>query len=328
MCILPHINCCVHIYQDNADQEQKLYAEADPKLSFYLEGKQLDHNLTLYQAILCQKVKGNENFPVAELWNQVHTLTFRRAEKSPVKNPPSKIAAYNINQSSFLSDMFSWELVSDFNKSNPTHDILFLLKFLEESNRFRSHLVSRERIEAFALGEVDNLDNLKILVPCVAQNEFVSKKLTDKLENQMRDSSAVSIRGLPPWFNWLLDTCPFLFSFEARCKCFKLAAYGQPHNQAPPSNENTSMSLSVAGWPLKKVLVSRNWILESAAMMMNVHAGYNVVLEAVFIDEIGAGRGPTMEFYSLVSQGFQKSGLGMWREDNCSFILKKNLQAE
>jgi len=44
---------------------------------------------------------------------------------------------------------------------------------------------------AFAEGKVDNLDSLKITVPTVQLNEFVSSKLTEKLEQQMRESLAV-----------------------------------------------------------------------------------------------------------------------------------------
>jgi len=58
-------------------------------------------------------------------------------------------------------------------------------------NRFIFHLMSCERMCAFAEGKVDNLDSLKITVPTVQLNEFVSSKLTEKLEQQMRESLAV-----------------------------------------------------------------------------------------------------------------------------------------
>jgi len=51
--------------------------------------------------------------------------------------------------------------------------------------------MSCERMCAFAEGKVDNLDSLKITVPTVQLNEFVSSKLTEKLEQQMRESLAV-----------------------------------------------------------------------------------------------------------------------------------------
>lgn len=317
--------------------------EAAQKLVFYLEGQQLDPKWTLYQAILCQVMKQNDSFSGAKLWSQVHTLTYRRALESKDTTSPEclcspeevfvfdKAAAY-MQYTPFFSDMFSCELVSDLEKSCPTYDILFLLKSLESMNRFIFHLMSRERICAFAEGKLDNLDSLKVAVPSVPQNEFVSGKLTEKLEQQMRDSFAVSIGGMPLWCSQLMASCPFLFSFEARCKYFKLAAFGQPHIQPHLSyNDSVTTSdrrLGLGGLPRKKFLVSRDRILESAAQMMDLHAHHKVVLEVEYDEEVGTGLGPTLEFYTLACQEFQKSGLGMWREDNCFFTSKTNSQAE
>lgn len=317
-------------------------SEASQKLVFYLEGQPLDHNLTLYQAILCQIIKQNDCVSGAKLWSQVHILTYGRAVKSEDTMPPEcypspqdfsddKVLAY-YQRTPFLSDMFSYELVSDLEKSSPIYAILFLLKSLEGLNRFIFHIMSRERVCAFAERKVDNLDNLKITVPSVSQNEFVSSKLTEKLEQQMRDCLAVSIGGMPLWCNQLMASCPFLFSFEARCKYFKLAAFGQPQIQPHMSHNNSGTigdrRQSAGGLHRKKFLVYRNRILESATQMMDLHASHKVVLEVEYDEEVGTGLGPTLEFYTLVCQEFQKSGLGMWREDASSFTLKTNLQAE
>ncbi|KAF7818581.1 E3 ubiquitin-protein ligase UPL4 [Senna tora] len=314
--------------------------EAAQKLVFYLEGQQLNPKLTLYQAILCQVIKQNDSFCGAKMWSQVHTLTYRKAEESKDANSTEchhspgdvsvfdKVSAY-MQYTPFFSDMFSCELVSDLEKSSPTYDILFLLKSLEGMNRYIFHLMSRERVCAFAEGKLDNLDSLKVAVPSVPQNEFVSVKLTEKLEQQMRDSLAVSIGGMPLWCSQLMATCPYLFSFEARCKYFKLAAFGQLQMQPQPSyNDLSGRRSSLGGMPRKKFLVFRNRILESAAQMMDLHARHKVVLEVEYDEEVGTGLGPTLEFYTLVCQDFQKSGLGMWRGDSCFFTSKTNSQAE
>ncbi|KAK7267606.1 hypothetical protein RIF29_20284 [Crotalaria pallida] len=310
------------------------------KLNFYLEGQDLNHKLTLYQAILHQIIKQND-CSATKLWSQVHIITYKRAVKSEDIMPPAclsshqefsydKVLAY-YQQTPLFSDMFSCELVSDLEKSSPTYGVLFLLKGLEGMNRFILHLMSRERIRAFAEGKVDNLDSLKITIPSVPQSEFVSSKLTEKLEQQMRDSLAVSIGGMPSWCSQLMASCPFLFSFESRCKYFKLAAFGKPQNQPHMSSNSGTVSerrSSLSGLARKKFLVYRNRILESAAQMMDQHARNKVVLEVEYDEEVGTGLGPTLEFYTLVCQEFQKSGLGMWREDACSFTIRTNLQDE
>ncbi|MED6112874.1 E3 ubiquitin-protein ligase upl4 [Stylosanthes scabra] len=316
--------------------------EAAQKLNFYLDGQYLDHQLTLYQAILQQIVKQNDCSSVAKLWSQVHIITYRKAVESKDTMPTEclsssqnfsndEVLAY-YQHTPFFSDIFSCELVSDLHRPSPTYDVLFLLKSLESMNRFMFHLMSRERICAFAEGKVDSLDSLNISVPSVPQNDFVSSKLTEKLEIQMRDSLAICPGAMPSWCNQLLASCPFLFSFEARCKYFKMKAFGQPqiqpHMSYNSSGAGSDRRVSLGGLPRKKILVYRNRILESASQMMDLHARNKVVLEVEYDEEVGTGLGPTLEFYTLVCQELQKSGLGMWRDDPCSFTLKTDLQDE
>lgn len=305
------------------------------KLLLYLDGQQLEPALTLYQAILQQQMKEHEIVIGAKLWSQVYTLTYRKAEgpdgtrKECLYSAESsavsdKVGVYEL-YTSFFSSMFSCELASDLEKSSPTYDIIYLLKSLESMNKFIFYLMSHERICAFAEGKIDDLDNFQMSVIPVPQNEFVSNKLTEKLEQQMRDALAVSIGGMPLWCNQLMTSCPFLFSFEVKCKYFRLAAFGpllvQPHS---PSYRDSGVAsdrrLSSGGMPRKKFLVFRNQILDSAAQMMDLHASHKVLLEVEYNEEVGTGLGPTLEFYTLVSHEFQKSGLGMWREDHGSFI--------
>ena len=193
---------------------------------FFLEGQKLDRTLTLYQAILQQQIKAdNEILTGARVWSQVYTITYRRAIASEYYDPQGchhlgqqshVLDKLEANYASFFSGMFACELASDVDKSSPIYDILFLLKCLEGVNRFTFHLTSHERILAFSEGRIGNLDDLRVGIRRLQQNDFVCNKLTEKLEQQMRDSSAVSIGGMPLWCNQLMASCPFLFSFEAK----------------------------------------------------------------------------------------------------------------
>ncbi|KAJ8899755.1 hypothetical protein K2173_019455 [Erythroxylum novogranatense] len=319
--------------------------ESSPKLLFYLEGQQLKQTSTLYQGILQHKVKLEHELDAgAKLWSQVYTLTYKtymepKDDESPgclgVAQSSSlleKTGAY-ILYSSFLSSLFDCEVASGLDESSPTYDILFLLKSLEGLNKFNFQLMSHERVHAFAEGLVDNLDNLRVVVRSVSQNEFVSSKLTEKLEQQMRDSLAVSTGGLPLWCNQLMASCPFLFGFEARCKYYRLSAFGpqQISTQAPPHDYQGILRdrrPNSGSASRKKFLVNRDRILESAAQMMDLHARVKVPVEVMYEEEVGTGLGPTLEFYTLVSHEFQKFGLGMWREDNVSISTQKSLQDE
>lgn len=348
------------MFQGSAEKELQFSSEAEnnmemefpassssnnalPKLLFFLEGQQLERELTLYQAILQQQIKDHEIVTSTKLWSQVYTLTYKRAvyhhdnpkecSSSAHSNVSDKVGGHLL-QPLFFSSMFDSNLVSDLENSSPAYDILYLLKSLESMNRFIFHLMSRERVCGFAQGKIDSLNNLKIEVPSVPQNEFVNSKLTEKLEQQMRDSFAVSIGGMPFWCNQLMASCPFLFSFEARCKYFRVAAFGplllQPHASSSHSDSGAASDrrISSVALPRKKFLVFRDRILDSAAEMMDLHARHRVLLEVEYDEEVGTGLGPTLEFYTLVSHEFQKSGIGLWREDYRSTTSSISLQTE
>ncbi|XP_050227305.1 E3 ubiquitin-protein ligase UPL4 isoform X2 [Mercurialis annua] len=314
--------------------------DAVPKLAFYLEGEELNRSLTLYQAILQHKIKADHEFNLgAKLWSQAYTLTYRIAAKCEDDNPEEcqnsaqtssildKIDNY-MQCTSFFTSMLNCELTCDLDKSSPTYAIIFMLKSLEGLNRFTFHLTSHARVHAFSEGLIDNLDNLRVAVHSVSQNEFVSSKLTEKLEQQMRDSLAVNVGGMPLWCNQLMASCPFLFSFEARCNYFRLSAFGPRPVQADNSGISRDWRTGSGSSPGKKFVVWRDRILESASQMMDLYAHVKVPVEVVYNEEVGSGLGPTVEFYTLVSHEFQKSGLGMWREDHNLFADRKGLHME
>lgn len=319
--------------------------DASSNLIFYLNEQHLDHKLTLYQAILQHLIKAEqENITTASLWSRTYKLTYRRVVKSkqgcsrhqhqqaPCSQTLEKDLAYP-QYTPFFSNMFVSDLASDIEKSTPAYDILLLLKVLESMNRLRFYLMSRERVCSFVEGRISKLDDLKVSVAYVPQNEFVNCRLTEKLEQQMRDPLSVSIGGMPAWCSQLMSSCPFLFGFEVRCRYFQLAAFGQRHHQPHVSSDSNaggsnSRQQNGSSLPRKKFLARRDQILESATHMMNLYASQKVVLEAEFEDEVGTGLGPTLEFYTLVSYEFQKFGLGMWRGDHMSFTASKSVQAE
>ncbi|CAH9078224.1 unnamed protein product [Cuscuta epithymum] len=302
------------------------------KLFFYLEGKKLNNKLTLYQAILQQHIQvEDDSITNSKVWNQVHKIIYKssvsqkqncvenclhKTHHSPLHDKHTLWQRYT----PFFSNIFSSVLV-DMDRSNPTYEILSLLRSLEHMNRFRSHLISRERVFAFAEGRTDNLDNLNCENVLVPQTEFVSCKLTDKLEQQMRDALSVSVGGMPYWCVQLMDSCPFLFSFEARRNYFRLETLGKkPVEPSLPSDNNSrglnGRQLTNGGVvPRKRFMVHREKILDSASQMMELHARQKVIIEVEYSDEVGTGLGPTLEFYTLVSQEFQRSGFGMWRGD-------------
>ncbi|GAA0184288.1 ubiquitin-protein ligase [Lithospermum erythrorhizon] len=316
--------------------------DVTPKLSLYLEEQQLDNALTLYQALLQLQMKKEQDFVTnTRLWNQIHRISFKRVPSGHdcaahlchlASSPPS------FNQSRWwqYSQLFSGLLITevfDVEEPNPINDILTLLRSLEGINRLRLHLMYCERIFSYAEGRTEDLDNLRLALP-ISQKDLVNTKLTEKLEQQMQDPFASYDGGMPAWCTKLLSACPFLFSFESRCKYFRLVALGQRLGQSHSSSHShagltSPRSQSNNGYyPRKKFMVDRDRILDSATQMMDLHASHKVIIEVEYNEEVGTGLGPTLEFYTLVSHEFQKCCLGMWREDHLSLGSKEGVEVE
>ncbi|KAJ1263270.1 hypothetical protein BS78_09G170700 [Paspalum vaginatum] len=310
---------------------------SQPKLVFSLKGKELDRSVTLYQSILQDQINaGSDIILDMQFWRGVHDITFRAAANpeairtavNPEANDDSPrhlstaISSINDNTSGFTWQMLPFfpsilhgKLPCKLDRSSPSYDILFMLHILEGLNRYSFHLIADERNRSFAHGRITNLDDLKAVVFSIPQQEFVSAKLTDKLEQQMHDPLVSMSCCLPLWCTELMSACPFLFSFEARWKYFQLTAFGSlknhhGHMMDPSVNIVTER---VSPHSRKKFKVDRDDILVSAANMMKSHAKSNAILEVEYKEEVGTGLGPTMEFYTLISHEFQKSSLGMWR---------------
>ncbi|KZV58123.1 hypothetical protein F511_37571 [Dorcoceras hygrometricum] len=283
--------------------------DSSQKLLFYLEGKQLDCKLTMYQSILEQQTElEHDIIPSSSLWTRIYKITYKRT---------------SFCQSSSLNSQTAFPEV-DVEKLGSAHDVLFLLRSLERINRMKLHLMSRERTHACAEGRTDDMDKFDVTFSDVSQSEFVNSKLSEKLEQQMRDPLAVSVGGMPAWCSHLMAWYPFLFAFEAKCKYFHLAALGRLSAQILSSSQtyvgsSSGRQQNHGNFQRKKFLVNRNTVLESAAHMMELHAHQKVLLEVEYTEEVGTGLGPTLEFYTLVCHEFQRNGLGLWREDpvNC-----------
>lgn len=306
-----------------------------PKLAFSLKGKELDRSVTLYQSILQDQINaGSDIILDMQFWRSVHDITFRTAsnpeadrtalnpEEDSPKDASTAISSKSDNTTGFewqklpfFSSMLLGKLPCKLDRSSSLYDILFMLHILEGLNRYSFHLVCEERNHSFAHGRITNLDDLKAVVFSIPQQEFISAKLTDKLEQQMHDPLVSRSCCLPLWCTELMSACPFLFSFEARWKYFQLAAFGSLKNQHGHTMDASVNSVTERGsaHSRKKFKVDRDDILVSAAKMMKSYAKSNALLEVEYKEEVGTGLGPTMEFYTLISHEFQKSGLGMWR---------------
>lgn len=322
-----------------------------PRLVFTAGGKQLNPNLTIYQAIQRQLVTDEDDderyngsdlvtSDGSRLWSDIYTINYQRADSqvekshgavnsaSPSKSTKSGSAsssnAVAALHRSLLDSILQGELPCDMEKNNPTYNILSLLRVLEGLNQLAPRLRVQAVSDRFSEGMISSLNELSVTGSRVLTSEFVNSKLTPKLARQIQDALALCSGSLPSWCYQLTKACPFLFPFETRRQFFYSTAFGlsralyrlqQQQGDGQGSNER---EVRVGRLQRQKVRVSRNRILDSAAKVMEMYSSQKAVLEVEYFGEVGTGLGPTLEFYTLLSHDLQKVDLGMWRT-NFSF---------
>uniref|UniRef100_A0A182K5I5 E3 ubiquitin-protein ligase n=1 Tax=Anopheles christyi TaxID=43041 RepID=A0A182K5I5_9DIPT len=182
-------------------------------------------------------------------------------------------------------------------------------------------------------------NNDKNLIPDVESHHlnpevFMSKKITNKLQQQIQDPLVLSSGSLPKWCEEYNQTCPFLFPFETRQLYFSCTAFGASRSivwlqsqrdvslerqRAPGLSPRHAdqQEFRVGRLKHERVKVPRGEnLLDWAQQVMKVHCNRKSVLEVEFVGEEGTGLGPTLEFYALVAAELQRSDLGMWLCDD------------
>jgi E3 ubiquitin-protein ligase TRIP12 len=151
--------------------------------------------------------------------------------------------------------------------------------------------------------------------------DFVNSKLTAKLMRQLQDLLTLCSGAMPDWAKKLPLNSPFLFPFDTRKLYFNCTSFGiaralqalQQHLQGSNSARNTE--IRIGRIQRQKVRISRERLLDSALKVMELYGKSKAILEVEYFGEVGTGLGPTLEFYTLVSQELQRKDLKMWRDD-------------
>ncbi|KAK4424057.1 E3 ubiquitin-protein ligase UPL3 [Sesamum alatum] len=332
-------------------QGRLLFGSNDsPKLIFTAGGMPLNRNMSIYLAVQQQLVldeDDDDKFAGSDLvssdgsrfWTDIYTIMYQRADGQAERSSlgtgssttPSKSAKANSSSNSvsdtlarnvsLLDSILQGELPCDLERSNPTYNILALLRVLEGLNQLAPRLRVQQVIDSFAEGKLLTLDELSTTGVKVSPEDFINGKLTPKLARQIQDALALCSGSLPSWCYQLTKACPFLFPFETRRQYFYSTAFGlsralnrlQQQQGADGQGSMSEREVRIGRLLRQKVRVSRNRILDSAAKVMEMYCSQKAVLEVEYFGEVGTGLGPTLEFYTLLSHELQKVGLGMWR---------------
>ncbi|XP_018329894.1 E3 ubiquitin-protein ligase HECTD1 isoform X2 [Agrilus planipennis] len=170
---------------------------------------------------------------------------------------------------------------------------------------------------------------------------FASKKINNKLLQQIQDPLVLSSASLPAWCEELNQSCPFLFPFESRQLYFNCTAFGASRSivwlqtQRDVTIERQRMpglsprrddphEFRVGRLKHERVKVPRGEkLLDWAMQVMKIHCDRKSILEVEFCGEEGTGLGPTLEFFALVAAELQRRDLAMWICDDDALSMQQ-----
>ncbi|XP_063928020.1 uncharacterized protein LOC135141096 [Zophobas morio] len=139
---------------------------------------------------------------------------------------------------------------------------------------------------------------------CLSLNSFITVKLSSKLVSQLQDLPTVASCNIPTWCYEAAEKFPFLFTFESRVLFMRVTAFGGFRGL------NYLAKSQYAGQSIE-----RERVFESFMKIVEEHFDSKTSLEIDFLNEVGSGLGPTLEFFTLCSNEFKRRDLNMWWKD-------------
>ncbi|EDV29613.1 uncharacterized protein TRIADDRAFT_52184 [Trichoplax adhaerens] len=295
------------------------FSNARHQLELLIGDTVLTYNVTFYEAV-CRHYEskygfynsGRENCSSA-LWSHVHTVWYRPITDAAAHSEEStESTRKHRKNSSGKSSKSNWKVSGD-----PSAEIIGLLR------------------EIYFM--TDNLRIYQIpesLIETVQRENFSSDKLSTKAARLLQDPIAVMASTFPTWLTAICHECPFLISFEHRQLLFYYTAFDRERAMIKLQEKTTSSRTDASNssnsnrrLDKKKKVISRNDILKEAEAIFQDRSCSKSILEIQYdgeraemnefgrINQVGFGSGPTMEFFTQVSQEFQRCNLNMWRND-------------
>lgn len=161
------------------------------------------------------------------------------------------------------------------------------------------------------LGQINSIDqslvSSELDAPPQSHDLYISKKITNKLLQQIQDPLVLASASLPTWCEDYNQSCPFLFSFETRQVYFNFTAFGASRSivclqsQKDVSHErqrapglsprhSDQHEFRVGRLKHERVKVPRTRdLLLWAIQVMKYHCNRKSVLEIEFVNEEGTG---------------------------------------
>ncbi|XP_063990344.1 E3 ubiquitin-protein ligase HECTD1 isoform X7 [Diachasmimorpha longicaudata] len=295
-----------------------------PRLSLSLKGPGLpeipdvelplsDPHSSIFQAVqeLMQMTElGTRQEKLRRIWEPTYTIIYRESKEEESSGRATPIVT-----------LYSGKPTQNTNACT-VEDVLQLLRHV--------YVISTSRDD-----KKDDILTDDSLESCwVHPDDFTSKKITNKIVQQIQDPLALAAGALPTWCEELARSCPFLLPFETRRLYFSCTAFGASRSivwlqtqrdavlerQRAPGlspRRDDSHEFRVGRLKHERVSVPRGEkLLDWAEQVLKVHSSRKSILEVEFVGEEGTGLGPTLEFFALVAAELQRKDLGLWLCDD------------
>lgn len=176
---------------------------------------------TIFRAVqeLIQQSSMSKQDKLRKIWESTYTIIYKKANRDDEFGmeddkitPLASILSPSQSSSSTLSPNSPIAPIAPTRSQCSIDDVLQLLSQLNAINdnslAFNTSIPSENQI-------IELNSDL-----------FMSKKLTNKLQQQIQDPLVLSSNSLPSWCEHLNQSCPFLFPFETRQLYFSCTAFG------------------------------------------------------------------------------------------------------
>lgn len=283
---------------------------------------------TIFRAVqeLIQVTNLSKSDKLKKIWEPTYTIIYREANKdecSNIEDGRSTPLLISNPRSATLSPSSPLP-TTPINANTLQCSVDDVLQLLAQINSIDNALKDKEETESHKSLEL-----------------YMSKKITNKLLQQIQDPLVLASNSLPTWCEDFNQSCPFLFPFDTRQVYFNCTAFGasrsivwlQSQKDVTLERQRTpglsprhadQHEFRVGRLKHERVKVPRaKELFAWAVQVMKVHCSRKSVLEIEFVNEEGTGLGPTLEFYALVANELQRSDLKMWLCDDHDVIAQE-----
>jgi E3 ubiquitin-protein ligase TRIP12 len=306
--------------QDDASDDNKASSKKKPRL--YIGDKRLNPADTLVQALIAHVdrrplrkesavVDEQDRLLVEDLeedaqsgslashvWGSTHILRYVLEDPvSPTKKgaPPADASVSFLGRADVpVKQHFAQRAkIAELEEKGPSTELLTILTLLGALHGVYKTVSS------------DAAEDASLYANLPEPHDFVSTPFASKFMRQLADPVAICSRSLAPWCRAAVLACPFLFPHEARRTMHSSCLLGMARALhfcygRMETTGNEQMEVQIAAIPRRKVRIDRANLIVDAARVMNSFATSQALVEIEYVDEVGTGSGPTLEFYAQI----------------------------